>query len=163
MTGHLQERVARDWSLILEGIRSYKGVVIPVTLQERKVPIPPPNPAQADGVFSHFYLELPLRDHSCATLGYVHRERRRRQGFKPHAPEVLEQLKHQTALRLEGLSGLSSVYFSSDLLGYDSASVTPWLCSQLKSPSLPAEIDIVHDPWITSLLSDAGSLSARLD
>lgn len=162
MTGHLQERVARDWGLMLDSVGSYKGAVLPVALQEKVVPMPPPDPAHGDGLFSHFYLELP-RGYNIATLGHAQRERRRKQVFKPHSPQVLEQVKHQTALRLEGLSRLCAVYFSSDLLGYDSAPVTSWLCNELKSPNLPAEIDVVHDDWITDLLRDAYSLSAKLD
>ena len=99
--------------------------------------------------FMQISLVVPVgNDKLYNVMGNVHTDE-----FRNYDPFVVKQIKHQTALRLESLSEIYLIDFSSSLLKCSGERVDKNLVSRLKSSDLPDEIDLLHDPWIKSLLS----------
>ncbi len=130
-----------NWQRLIAGVRPYWGRDVSVSLEEKAT----------DAVDGHQFVQLSLglsfKDYQRSGLGLIHASSR-------YDPVVEKQLKHQVGLRLESLSGLFIVDFSSASLDYDNEQVTPQLLRELKSPRFPSRMGFVHDPWLRELLTD---------
>ena len=96
----------------------------------------------------HLYLNLPFVGANRTTVGYAKRD----DGVKPYSAEVLEQIRHQTGLRLELLADKFVIDFSAPVLGIERTPVTKPFYDSLKSPKLGNTMDIIKDPWVDRTL-----------
>ena len=131
------------WDRMMEAVTPHYGSAISVALKEQSHAIPDA-PGES---FAHIYLALPFKEYKYTTLGFVKRD-----GVQAYRADVLNQLRHQTGLRLEKLANEFIVDVSAPLLGLNGVPVTESLCASLKSPGLPDVLDVIKDPWIDAQL-----------
>ncbi len=107
--------------------------------------------------FSTFYLRAPYGGSKLLSLGTVHNS------FETgeHRDDIMEQIRHQTALRLELFFPYGPMRFTSTLLNHNQTPVTKELLDSMKSARLPYEIELLKDPWVVQLMYDWQRLERR--